>query len=201
MCIWLQRKLAEFCMLANFARSINIKSIIFWSWFALDTLQRTVKWQTWRPMCLSRAFVDYTIKPKKINAFSMRSSSVWHELRTFWRLSRILTMSKCFCANFGMCKSLPLQFDSDRFSLPGGKVRVENAYDEIELPPISGRMGARGPLSVTLADTLNELQKFDEGYFNPEALFDLVACVCRRYADREQHDCHEFMRDLLEEIK
>lgn len=80
-------------------------------------------------------------------------------------------------------------------------MRLQNTNDEVELPPISGRLGVRGPLSVTLADTLNELQKFDEVYFNPEALFDLVTCVCPQFAGGEQHDCHEFMRQLLDKIK
>lgn len=88
-----------------------------------------------------------------------------------------------------------------RFHLPGGKIRVEGANEEIVLPPISGKLGARGPLTTALAETLNALQKFDENYYNAQKLFDLVTNVCPQFAGGEQHDCHEFMRHLLENIK
>lgn len=78
---------------------------------------------------------------------------------------------------------------------------MENSYEEIELPPISGRLGARGPLTVALAEALEELQKFDDDYYDADKLFGLVTNVCPQFAGGEQHDCHEFMRHLLENIK
>lgn len=80
-------------------------------------------------------------------------------------------------------------------------VQLENSYEEIELPPISGRLGVRGPLTTALAETLEQLQKFDDGYYDAHELFDLVTNVCPQFAGGEQHDCHEFMRHLLENIK
>lgn len=73
--------------------------------------------------------------------------------------------------------------------------------EEIELPPISGQLGERGPLTTALAETLDELQKFDEDYYDAQGLFDVVTNLCPQFADGEQHDCHEFMRHLLENIK
>lgn len=85
--------------------------------------------------------------------------------------------------------------------MPGGRIRVDDTNAEIELPPISGQLGAKGPLSTALAETLDELQKFDEGYYDAQELFDLVTNVCPQFAGGEQHDCHEFMRHFLENIK
>lgn len=85
--------------------------------------------------------------------------------------------------------------------MPGGKIRVQNTDEEIELPPIDGQLGARGPLTIALAKALDELQKFDDGFYDAHELFDLVTNVCPQFAGGEQHDCHEFMRHLLENIK
>lgn len=78
---------------------------------------------------------------------------------------------------------------------------MENTNEEIDLPPLSGRLGARGPMTSALAVTLDELQKFDAGYYDAQVLFDLVTNVCPQFAGGEQHDCHEFMRHLLENVK
>lgn len=89
----------------------------------------------------------------------------------------------------------------DRFHLPGDTVRLDESDAEIELPPISGQLGAKGKLTTALAETLDELQKFDEGHYDAHKLFDAVTECSPQFADGKQHDCHEFMREFLEKIK
>lgn len=87
-----------------------------------------------------------------------------------------------------------------RFSLSGGKIKLKDAEEEIELPPISGKLKAWGPLTAALAESLEELQK-SGGVYNPRKLFSNLTNIWPQFDGGDQHDSHELLRHLLESVK
>lgn len=85
------------------------------------------------------------------------------------------------------------------FYLPDSRITIGGK--SYRLPPISVELAPKGLLTSALVETLNELQEFDREPYNPEVLFGIVTNLCPQFADSEQHDCHEFLRFLLENIK
>lgn len=87
-----------------------------------------------------------------------------------------------------------------RFSLPGGKFKIKDGEDEVELEPISGKLKAWGPLTAVLAETLQELQQ-SGGVYNPRKLFSSLTKMCPQFGGGDQHDSHELLRHLLEGVR
>lgn len=97
-------------------------------------------------------------------------------------------------------ESCNFQFLVQRFSLPGGKHKFKDKEDEVELAPISGKLKSWGPLTITLAEALGELQS-GGGVYNPRKLFTALTKLVPQFAGGDQHDSHELLRHLLESVK
>ncbi|XP_066992427.2 ubiquitin carboxyl-terminal hydrolase 16/45 [Anabrus simplex] len=78
------------------------------------------------------------------------------------------------------------------YSLPG---------DGRELPMIEGELGRWGGLTEVFASTLTELRSEAVETFNPEKLLQKLTQRCQQFAGGDQHDSHELLRHLLEEIR
>lgn len=84
--------------------------------------------------------------------------------------------------------------------MPGGKIKLKDSDEEIELPPISGNLKSWGPLTAALAEALEELQK-SGGVYNPRKLFSNLTNIWPQFDGGDQHDSHELLRHLLESVK
>lgn len=84
--------------------------------------------------------------------------------------------------------------------MPGGKYKFKDKDEEVELPPMSGKLKIWGPLTIALADALQELQS-GGGVFNPRKLFSSLTKLLPQFAGGDQHDSHELLRHLLESVR
>lgn len=84
--------------------------------------------------------------------------------------------------------------------MPGGKLKLKDDEDEIDLPQISGKLNAWGPLTSVLCETLEELQK-SGGVLNPRKLFHQLTNKWPQFDGGDQHDSHELLRHLLESVR
>lgn len=84
--------------------------------------------------------------------------------------------------------------------MPGGKFKLKPDEEDIELEPISGKLRSWGPLTATLAETLEELQQ-SGGVYNPRKVFQALTKIWPQFAGGDQHDSHELLRHLLESVK
>ncbi|XP_059057892.1 ubiquitin carboxyl-terminal hydrolase 45 isoform X2 [Achroia grisella] len=92
----------------------------------------------------------------------------------------------------------------ERFTLPGGKLKVKGDGDEIkelDLPPITGQLAEWGNLTRTLAETLADLQTGDGGVYNPRRLLSALVNKLPQFDGGDQHDAHELLRHLLEAVR
>ncbi|KAG6462873.1 hypothetical protein O3G_MSEX013510 [Manduca sexta] len=92
----------------------------------------------------------------------------------------------------------------ERFTLPGGKLKLRNNGDdgkEVDLPPITGQLGEWGTLTRTLAETLEELQAGEGGVYTPRKLLSSLVNKLPQFGGGDQHDAHELLRHLLEAVR
>lgn len=86
------------------------------------------------------------------------------------------------------------------FKLPGGKLTLENK-ETIELEPLDGTLEKWRPLTMTLADTLRELQSGRQEVFLPRPLLSRLTSKMPQFGGGDQHDSHELLRHLLEAVR
>lgn len=92
----------------------------------------------------------------------------------------------------------------ERFTLPGGKLKVKGEGDEMkemDLPPITGQLAEWGLLTKTLAETLSELQAGEGGVYTPRKLLSALVNKLPQFGGGDQHDAHELLRHLLEAVR
>lgn len=77
---------------------------------------------------------------------------------------------------------------------------MKDTEEEIELPPISGKLKAWGSFTAALAEALEELQK-SGGVYNPRKVFTNLTNIWSQFDGGDQHDSHELLRHLLESVK
>lgn len=77
---------------------------------------------------------------------------------------------------------------------------MKDSEEEIELPPISGKLSAWGPFTAALATALEELQQ-SGGVYNPRNVFRNLTRIWPQFDGGDQHDSHELLRHLLESVK
>lgn len=58
-----------------------------------------------------------------------------------------------------------------------------------------------GVLTESLAYTLREMTRDSSGVFQPGQLLDTLRKKCRTFIGYNQHDAHELLRQLLDNVK
>ncbi|CAG9858181.1 unnamed protein product [Phyllotreta striolata] len=86
------------------------------------------------------------------------------------------------------------------FSLPGGKVTLDNK-ENAELEPLDGTLEKWRPLTMTLAETLRELQSGRQEVYVPRMLLSKLTSKMPQFGGGDQHDAHELLRHLLEAVR
>ncbi|KAK7869441.1 hypothetical protein R5R35_008168 [Gryllus longicercus] len=92
-----------------------------------------------------------------------------------------------------------------RFCLAGGRgllPKPEGGEEEDdELPPLEGTLTKWGTLTESLASTLEELRQDETTTVNPLRLFNKLITKCPQFKGGDQHDAHELLRHLLDEVR
>ncbi|XP_049854422.1 ubiquitin carboxyl-terminal hydrolase 45 isoform X1 [Schistocerca gregaria] len=86
-----------------------------------------------------------------------------------------------------------------KFQLPGGAhPLLEN---EEKLPPLEGDLCKWRELTELLVDILHQLRSGRVEILDPRQLLDKLSQRCPQFAGGDQHDAHELLRHLLEEVR
>ncbi|XP_043278379.1 ubiquitin carboxyl-terminal hydrolase 16 isoform X2 [Venturia canescens] len=95
-----------------------------------------------------------------------------------------------------------LQEPGEKFTLPGGKCKVSEDSEEIELPPIEGTLQGWGPFTSILCKTLKAMQSMKtRQVYVPNELLASFRKKTIQCMDGGQHDSHELLRHLLEIVR
>lgn len=86
-----------------------------------------------------------------------------------------------------------------KFQLPGGAHPL--LEDEEKLPPLEGDLCKWRELTELLVDTLHQLRSGRAEMLDPRQLLDKLSQRCPQFAGGDQHDAHELLRHLLEEVR
>lgn len=87
------------------------------------------------------------------------------------------------------------------FKLPGGRLKLKDNDEEIELEQLEGTLDKWRYLTSTLADTLRELQSGRAEVYNPRMLLSRLTDRMPQFGGGDQHDSHELLRHLLEAVR
>ncbi|XP_015120858.1 ubiquitin carboxyl-terminal hydrolase 45 [Diachasma alloeum] len=89
-----------------------------------------------------------------------------------------------------------------KFILPGGKCKPSEDAQEMELPPIEGKLEGWGNFTATLWKTLTDMQTADNNQtYRPSELLNSFKKKTSQCMDGGQHDAHELLRHLLEQVR
>ncbi|XP_017887845.1 ubiquitin carboxyl-terminal hydrolase 16 isoform X2 [Ceratina calcarata] len=92
-----------------------------------------------------------------------------------------------------------LRLPGQEFTLPGGKLKLPNSEEEIELPPIKGTLEGWGTFTSILSKVLIDMQNTDGSQpYRPSELLNSFKKKNMQCMDGGQHDSHELLRHLLE---
>ncbi|XP_043260902.1 ubiquitin carboxyl-terminal hydrolase 16 isoform X2 [Colletes gigas] len=95
-----------------------------------------------------------------------------------------------------------LRLPGQKFILPGGKHKLANSSEEVELPPIEGTLEGWGNFTSVLYKTLVEMQSSDGNQsYRPSELLNSFKKKTMQCMDGGQHDSHELLRHLLELVR
>ncbi|XP_054002598.1 ubiquitin carboxyl-terminal hydrolase 45 isoform X1 [Hylaeus anthracinus] len=95
-----------------------------------------------------------------------------------------------------------LRLPGQKFILPGGKHKLANSSEEVELPPIEGTLEGWGNFTSVLYETLVEMQNSDgRQSYRPSELLNSFKKKTIQCMDGGQHDSHELLRHLLELVR
>ncbi|XP_014239093.1 ubiquitin carboxyl-terminal hydrolase 16 isoform X3 [Trichogramma pretiosum] len=86
------------------------------------------------------------------------------------------------------------------FVLPGGKCKT-NDNEEIELPPIEGKLDNNFTFTPVLLKTLTDMQQGEGQVYRPSELLNALRRKTMQCTDGGQHDAHELLRHLLECVR
>lgn len=93
-----------------------------------------------------------------------------------------------------------LEQPGEHFTLPGGKLQMENA-EPTTLPPLNGILKGWGSLTEVLFNTLKELTSGRMDVHNPRPLLAQLTLRQPLFGGGDQHDSHELLRYLLEAVR
>ncbi|XP_063991239.1 ubiquitin carboxyl-terminal hydrolase 16/45 [Diachasmimorpha longicaudata] len=89
-----------------------------------------------------------------------------------------------------------------KFILPGGKCKPSEDAEELDLPPIEGKLEGWGNFTATLWKTLTDMQNADNNQtYRPSELLNSFKKKTSQCMDGGQHDAHELLRHLLEQVR
>ncbi|XP_011305198.1 ubiquitin carboxyl-terminal hydrolase 45 [Fopius arisanus] len=89
-----------------------------------------------------------------------------------------------------------------KFVLPGGKCKPSDDAEEMDLPPIEGKLEGWGNFTATLWKTLTDMQSSDSNQaYRPSELLNSFKKKSSQCMDGGQHDSHELLRHLLEHVR
>ncbi|XP_011143262.1 ubiquitin carboxyl-terminal hydrolase 45 isoform X1 [Harpegnathos saltator] len=95
-----------------------------------------------------------------------------------------------------------LRLPGQKFVLPGGKHKLADAEDEVDLPPIEGTLERWGSFTSVLCETLSKMQNTNgHQTYTPANLLCKLKKKTTQCVDGGQHDSHEFLRHLLEIVR
>ncbi|XP_076655681.1 ubiquitin specific protease 16/45 isoform X2 [Halictus rubicundus] len=95
-----------------------------------------------------------------------------------------------------------LNLPGQKFVLPGGKHKVADSSEEVNLPPIEGTLESWGNFTSVLYTTLVEMQNSDgQKCYRPSELLNSFKKKTMQCMDGGQHDSHELLRHLLELVR
>lgn len=95
-----------------------------------------------------------------------------------------------------------LRLPGQKFILPGGKHKLSNNSEEVDLPPIEGTLEGWGSFTSILCKTLTEMQNTDgRQSYRPSELLNSFKKKTMQCMDGGQHDSHELLRHLLEIVR
>ncbi|XP_032663084.1 ubiquitin carboxyl-terminal hydrolase 45 isoform X2 [Odontomachus brunneus] len=95
-----------------------------------------------------------------------------------------------------------LRLPGQKFVLPGGKHKLADTEDEVELPPIEGTLERWGSFTSVLCETLSKMQSTNgHQTYTPTNLLCKLKKKTTQCVDGGQHDSHEFLRHLLEIVR
>ncbi|XP_020280675.1 ubiquitin carboxyl-terminal hydrolase 45 isoform X2 [Pseudomyrmex gracilis] len=95
-----------------------------------------------------------------------------------------------------------LRLPGQKFVLPGGKHKLVDSEDEVELPPIEGTLERWGSFTSVLCETLTKMHN-TSGHqtYTPSNLLNKLRKKTTQCVDGGQHDSHELLRHLLEIVR
>ncbi|XP_031833336.1 ubiquitin specific protease 16/45 isoform X2 [Nomia melanderi] len=95
-----------------------------------------------------------------------------------------------------------LRLPGQKFVLPGGKHKLADSSEEVELPPIEGTLESWGNFTSVLHTTLIDMQNSDgHKCYCPSDLLNAYKKKTMQCMDGGQHDSHELLRHLLELVR
>ncbi|CAL7935695.1 unnamed protein product [Xylocopa violacea] len=95
-----------------------------------------------------------------------------------------------------------LRLPGQKFILPGGKHKLSNTTEEVDLPPIEGTLEGWGSFTSILCKTLVDMQNSDGRLpYSPSGLLNSFKNKTMQCMDGGQHDSHELLRHLLEIVR
>ncbi|XP_017789928.1 PREDICTED: ubiquitin carboxyl-terminal hydrolase 45 [Habropoda laboriosa] len=95
-----------------------------------------------------------------------------------------------------------LRLPGQKFTLLGGKHKLANSSEEVDLPPIEGTLESWGSFTSILWKTLTEMQNSDgHQSYRPSELLNEFKKKTMQCMDGGQHDSHELLRHLLEIVR
>ncbi|CAK9813561.1 Ubiquitin carboxyl-terminal hydrolase 45 [Anthophora plagiata] len=95
-----------------------------------------------------------------------------------------------------------LRLPGQKFILLGGKHKLANSSEEVDLPPIEGTLENWGSFTSILWKTLTEMQNSDgHQSYRPSELLNEFKKKTMQCMDGGQHDSHELLRHLLEIVR
>ncbi|XP_065218839.1 ubiquitin carboxyl-terminal hydrolase 16/45 isoform X2 [Planococcus citri] len=83
---------------------------------------------------------------------------------------------------------------------PGERATL-NITEDGETKQMTVELDKWGPLTESLAHTLREMTRDASGVFQPSQLLDTLRKKCRTFIGYNQHDSHELLRQLLDNVK
>ncbi|XP_011498809.1 PREDICTED: ubiquitin carboxyl-terminal hydrolase 45 [Ceratosolen solmsi marchali] len=93
-----------------------------------------------------------------------------------------------------------LQVPGQKIVIPGGGFKGAD-NKEVDLPPIEGVLQKTGTFTPILRKTLTEMQNSNGQVYNPLELLNSLRESTNQYTDGGQHDSHELLRHLLEQVR
>lgn len=94
-----------------------------------------------------------------------------------------------------------MQIPGQTFVLPGGMYEKPGGTEKVLLPPIEGTLDKECSLTQVLQKTLTDMQNSNGETYKPSELLNSLRKKNTQCMDGGQHDSHELLRHLLEQVR